>query len=246
MFLKSMVVLGMSSLVSAQVLAGSWGYSGKDGPEKWAQLSPDYATCGSGRNQSPVDLNRVVDAPLEPIQFHYDTVAEEVVNNGHTVQVNVRPGSYIVVNGKRFELKQFHFHAPSENRIEGRTFPMEGHWVHADHDGNLAVVAVMFTGDGNGAKLRDIWRALPMQTGETTTLSAANLPGLSTFIPEHKDYYRFNGSLTTPPCSEGVVWLVMKEPVPASSEQLSKFRQALGGHDNNRPVQPLNARLIVE
>ena len=143
-----------------------WGYSGKDGPEHWGQLSEDYLTCSEGKNQSPIDLSGFVEADLKPIEIDYRSGGAEILNNGHTIQVNVSGGSTIAVDGHRFELKQYHFHAPSENRIEGRSFPMEAHLVHSDGDGRLAVVAVMFVeGAANGSIARHI-RGLIEGVGE--------------------------------------------------------------------------------
>jgi carbonic anhydrase len=220
-----------------------WGYQGEEGPATWGQLSPDYATCASGRNQSPVDLKGFIEAELPPLALEYRKDANEVVNNGHTIQVNYLPGSLLKVNGREFELKQFHFHVPSENRIEGRSYPMEMHLVHADKDGNLAVVAVMITQGGENTTMEKIWAQMPEQAGEKRALeeriSAAGL------LPASADYYRFNGSLTTPPCTEGVRWYVMKQPLTVSAGQVEKFRHIMH-HPNNRPVQPVYARPLLK
>jgi carbonic anhydrase len=219
----------------------AWSYSGATGPENWAKLSPEYGAC-AGSNQSPINLSGFIDAELAPIAFDYKAASAEILNNGHTIQVNVLPGSSIVVDGIEFELKQFHFHVPSENLIQGKSFPMEGHLVHADKDGHLAVVAVM-VGEGEASKaLETAWAQMPEQ-GDKRALSS-NISPLE-ILPENRDYYRFNGSLTTPPCSEGVRWLVMKQPISASQEQIAKFLQVIR-HHNNRPVQAVNARPVLE
>ncbi|NIC04845.1 carbonic anhydrase [Billgrantia bachuensis] len=233
------------SLLSSVAFAGdspTWGYSGDTGPENWAQLSPEYGAC-AGSNQSPINLTGFIDAELEPIVFHYENGGSEILNNGHTVQVNVLPGDTITVDDIEFELKQFHFHVPSENLIHGESFPMEGHLVHADEDGNLAVVAVMVTeGEANDA-LAAAWAQMP-EKGETVALTSDISPlGI---LPSVRDYYRFNGSLTTPPCSEGVRWLVMKQPITASEEQIEQFLDVMDHHHNNRPVQEVNARPVLE
>lgn len=246
MFRKTVIAISIGSFVSLQAWAGAWSYSGAQGPEHWAELTAEYEACGTGRNQSPVDLRGALDADLQPMKFHYEAGVQDVVNNGHTVQVNVSPGSYIEVNGEQYELKQFHFHAPSENLIEGRSFPLEGHFVHANKNGNLAVVAVMYTDDGDGERLRQLWQQLPGQSGEKKDLRSLKLAAASSILPSDRSYYRFNGSLTTPPCSEGVLWLVMKDSVAVSPGQVAAFRQAIGGHANNRPVQPLNARAVLK
>lgn len=223
--------------------ATHWGYTGHSGPEHWAELDPAFQLCAAGRNQSPVDITGGVEADLPALEFHYTGNAGEILNNGHTVQVNFPAGDSLTVDGHRFTLKQVHFHTPSENRIDGRSYPLEAHFVHADDEGNLAVVAVLFEeGEENGT-LAKLWSGMPMQAGEahvlTTATTAADL------LPGGHDYYRFNGSLTTPPCSEGVWWQVMKSPLTVSGEQVERFAHAVHGH-NNRPMQSHHARLILE
>lgn len=219
-----------------------WSYSGDTGPEHWAELSPQYGAC-SGKNQAPINLTEFVEADLEPIDFAYRAGGGEISNNGHTVQVSYEAGSTIGVDGQTFHLVQFHFHAPSENHIDGESFPMEAHLVHADKDGNLAVVAVMFTqGEANEA-LAEAWANLPQRAGDKYTLPSPI--DASDLLPANRDHYRFNGSLTTPPCTEGVRWLVMKHPVSASKEQLETFARAIP-HPNNRPIQATNARVVLQ
>ena len=245
------LVAGLTSLAGAQEKPSApkgaepphWGYSGNVGPDRWSALSPAYEMCGLGRNQSPIDLTGFVAADLKAINLSYGTNAKEILNNGHSVQVNYTPGSSVELDGRVFELKQFHFHAPSENRIGGKAFPMEGHLVHADKDGNLAVVAVMFAEGKANAAVATLWKQLPAKEGEKFAVaSQVNAAGV---LPGSRAYYRYNGSLTTPPCSEGVRWLVMKEPVSVSREQVEAFKKVMG-HPNNRPVQPVNARPILQ
>jgi carbonic anhydrase len=220
-----------------------WGYAGDVDPQHWAALSPAYEMCGRGRNQSPIDLTGLVGADLKPIRFRYETNAQEIYNTGHSVQANYTPGSTIELDGHVFELKQFHFHAPSENRIGGKAFPLEGHLVHADRSSNLTVVAVMFVEGKANAIVAALWKQIPATAAEKSTLAPqVNAAGL---LPGSRAYYRYNGSLTTPPCSEGVRWLVMKEPVSVSREQVEAFKKVMG-HPNNRPVQPINARSILQ
>ncbi|HDX8354504.1 TPA: carbonic anhydrase [Aeromonas dhakensis] len=219
-----------------------WEYSGEAGPAKWASLTPEFGQC-AGRNQSPVNLSGLVNAELAPLQFHYQAGGHSVTNNGHTVQVDYAPGSTLELDGMHFTLKQFHFHAPSENLIEGKSYPLEGHLVHANDKGELAVVAVMFEpGKANGA-LSQVWQSLPAKAGEQRQLKEP--VSAEPLLPAKRDYYRFSGSLTTPPCSEGVRWLVMKEPVQVSQAQIDAFK-AVMLHPNNRPVQPLHGRLVLQ
>jgi carbonic anhydrase len=220
-----------------------WGYTGHSGPEHWGQLSPEFAVCASGRNQSPINLTGMIDGNLPKLAIAYKTGGDEVVNNGHTIKINYQPGSMITLADRSFELKQLHFHSPSENTIEGRYFPLEAHFVHADTDGNLAVVTVMYEHGEVNTELTKAWQKMPAETGKTARLD--DQVDAKKLLPGGRDYYRFNGSLTTPPCSEGVTWIVMKKIETVSKEQVEKFSQVMG-HDNNRPLQPLNARVVVK
>lgn len=236
---------GITLLACATAFAGSeihWTYSGEEGPDNWAGLSPDFAAC-NGQNQSPIDLRGFIDADLMPVDFDYQPGGNQALNNGHTVQLNYASGSSVAVDGIRFDLEQFHFHTPSENQINGKSYPMEAHFVHADSDGNLAVVAVMFVEGEDNETLATIMSYMPKNSGDKISLpSPVAATGL---MPSNRDYYRFNGSLTTPPCSEGVRWLVMKDPVSASKQQIQIFAKTMHG-PNNRPVQPTNARPVLQ
>ncbi|MBI3187198.1 MAG: carbonic anhydrase [Gammaproteobacteria bacterium] len=221
-----------------------WSYeSGKNGPENWGHLEDNFITCSTGKSQSPVNLTNMIEGDLPGIEFAYQAGGELILNNGHTIQVNYKPGSTISVSGHTFELKQFHFHSPSENTILNRSFPMEAHFVHADKAGNLAVVAVMFIEGAKNPELEKAWNRMPEKADDRQSLFI-NVDARQ-LLPVIRDYYRFNGSLTTPPCTEGVWWLVMKNHVTASKEQIEKFTHTLH-HPNNRPVQPINARMIVQ
>jgi carbonic anhydrase len=220
-----------------------WSYTGDGAPDQWGGLEPAYEMCAKGVNQSPIDLTGLVEAELDPITFHYTGLATEVVNNGHSIQANYTSGSTIEVAGRIFELKQFHFHAPSENTINGESFPLEAQFVHVAEDGSLAVIAVMYQiGEENEAMAR-LWRQMPVKVGEKAAM--ASQVKAQDLMPENRDYYRFNGSLTTPPCTEGVLWLVMKEPVTISQAQVDEFSHVMH-HPNNRPVQPVHARSVLQ
>ncbi len=219
-----------------------WGYEGKIGPERWARLSRDYRVCGRGTTQSPIDISGFSGASVEPIEFDYNLTPLEIVHNGHTVQVNYRPGSGITVEGKRYELLQFHFHTPSEHAVAGRRAAMEVHFVHQSADGELAVVgALMQVGEENLA-LREPWAIMPKKAGKPRREDRVLINGRD-LLPHDKSYYRYMGSLTTPPCSEGVNWYVLTQPITASMEQIKKFAALVG--PNNRPVQPVNNRLVL-
>lgn len=241
---KLVLAIGITFTSSMCLASGSshWSYSGHEGPEHWGELSDKFTICATGKNQSPVNLSGFIEADLQPIAFSYTTSSKEILNNGHTIQVNYVAGSKITVDNIDFELKQFHFHAPSENLIDGKSYPLEGHLVHADKNGNLAVVAVMFVeGDENKA-LSQVWAKMPQHADQNQALTNVDVTGL---LPTNRDYYRFNGSLTTPPCSEGVRWLVMKNVVTVSKSQIEKFEHVMH-HPNNRPVQATNARPVLK
>ncbi len=246
MYQRIALIFAASLLASPAAFASGkaqWKYSGHEGPEHWGELAPEFAACAKGVNQSPIDLKGAIEANLPPIKFNYATQASEILNNGHTIQANFAPGSTIKVDGILFELKQVHFHAPSENLINGKSYPLEGHLVHANKDGHLAVVAVMYNEGKANAGLAGLWKQMPAEAGGPVALaSSVNANGL---LPAKRDYYRFNGSLTTPPCSEGVRWLVMKQPVTASREQIEQFSRVMH-HPNNRPLQPVNARPVLQ
>ena len=244
--MKRDIIVAAAWLASAAIAPAlaqhhHWSYSGEGAPSHWGELDPEFASCASGKSQSPIDLPRSAKGENKPLRFEYRPGGTRIVNNGHTVQVEYAPGSTLVIDGQPYELKQFHFHAPSENTIAGKHYPMEGHLVHADKDGHLAVVAVMFSEGKPNPAVETLWANMPAKESEehafTQPLDASAL------LPAGRHYYRFAGSLTTPPCSEGVTWIVLSQPVTVSRKQLAAFTHTMG-HANNRPVQPLNARKV--
>ncbi|MHB0775963.1 carbonic anhydrase [Halomonas sp. WWR20] len=239
----SLLVAGLSGALPAFGAGStSWSYAGEHGPSHWGALDPAFATCEAGSNQSPINLEGMLDGDLPALHVHYGAKSRKIVNNGHALQIDYPQGNAISLEGRRYSLKQAHFHTPSEHAVNGRRYPMEGHLVHADDDGNLAVIAVMFERGQEHAALADAWDQVPQQQGEALSL----LEGIdaTALLPDDRGYYRANGSLTTPPCTEGVRWLVMKQPVQASRAQMDSLAEAVG-HPNNRPLQPLNARVIA-
>ncbi|MCE2594346.1 carbonic anhydrase family protein [Motilimonas cestriensis] len=219
--------------------AHSWGYVGNTGPEHWGDIA---TICETGKQQSPIDIVHAQPTQLEAIEWDYEPKFQNIINNGHTVQVNLQPGSEIEVNDTDYQLKQFHFHTPSENRLNGRSYPLEAHFVHADKKGNLAVVGVFFEHGRANAALAALWEKMPAQVGTKQSLNKINFE-LNELLPKNKNYYSFTGSLTTPPCSEGVQWLVMQQAIKASPEQIAAFKAVLPSH-NNRPIQAQNQRTI--
>jgi carbonic anhydrase len=219
-----------------------WGYQGKTGPEFWGDLNKDYHLCKLGGTQSPVDLTGAEGAMPSQIEFDYHLTPLTIVNNGHTVQVNYAPGSGIIVNGKRYELLQFHFHAPSEHAIEGGRSAMEMHLVHKNAEGALAVIGIMMNLGEENLALSEFWSQLPRRSGPEQTIPGV-LINARDFLPRDAGYYRYMGSLTTPPCSEGVNWYVMTTPVTVSNKQAEAFSSIVG--ENARPLQAVKNRLIL-
>lgn len=218
-----------------------WEYRGARGVAHWAQLDHGFETCGIGHRQSPIDIQHATPAPLPALEFGYTTVSPAIVNNGHTIQVNVPAGQFLTLAGKRLELLQFHFHTPSEERMKGKESAMVAHFVHRDEKGHLGVVAVLLEPGSQGSAFDTVLDHLPRRAGETLTVADLKLD-LQALLPKDHGYYDFEGSLTTPPCSEGVHWMVMRQPVKVTSQHIQAFR-ALYAH-NARPVQPLNGREV--
>lgn len=220
--------------------APHWEYEGELGPENWASISPLYAACGDGKEQSPIDLAGAVQADLAPIEFDYSPSPLELHNNGHTIQATVESGSSITLDGTSYELVQFHFHLPSEHSVAGQPFAMEAHFVHRDAGGRLAVVgSVLKEGEENEA-LDEIWDELPAEEDGEVAISEP-FP-LDALYPAARTYYRYPGSLTTPDCREGVTWSVFTDSVSVSAAQAEVYRSIFPV--SNRPVQPLNDRTL--
>ena len=218
-----------------------WGYEGDEGPTRWGELSAAYVLCAEGKQQSPIDIDiaSVATAALADIEFHYRPTNLNIVNNGHAIQVNYGAGSTMEVDGAVYNLRQFHFHAPSEHTINGEHSALEMHLVHQRSDGALGVVGVMINGGQANEQFAAMWDELPTEAHEerhveNTTINAEDL------LPAERQYYRYDGSLTTPPCSEGVAWFFLRSPIEMSVSQISAFTAVV--ENNNRPVQPLNNR----
>jgi carbonic anhydrase len=228
--------------VNARAGSSHWSYEGDNGPAAWAQLKPEFATCGSGSRQSPIDIRDGIKVELDAVQFDYRPSGFRVVDNGHTVQVNVAAGNTIEVAGKRYELVEFHFHRPSEERIDGKPFDMVVHLVHKSVDGRVAMVAVLLDKGSAQPVVQMVWNNLPLEKGDEV---AARTPlDLNALLPTDRRYYTYMGSLTEPPCSEGVLWMVMKTPVEVSPEQIAIFSRLYPM--NARPIQSASGRMIKE
>jgi carbonic anhydrase len=233
-----------TSLLAYGSFAGEgahWGYSGPSGPEHWGELSEEFSICAEGRNQSPIDIVASLKGELAAIELRYSGGTTELINNGHTIQVNVSSGNSLLVEGVESELVQFHFHSPSEHRIQGEQFPLEAHFVHKSASGELSVLAMLFRTGEAESELASIWTNLPATTGQSNRLELA-MASLA-FLRRDLAYFRYNGSLTTPPCSEGVRWYVLQPSNTVSKAQVSAFLATIG--ENARPLQALNARLVL-
>ena len=222
--------------------APHWSYEGESGPEVWGRLKPEFAKCATGTRQSPIDIRDGLAVDLDPITFDYQASRFAVLDNGHTVQVELAQGNSIDVGGKRFELQQFHFHRPSEERIDGRQFEMSLHLVHKDGQGRLAVVALLFDKGPAHPVLQQVWNNLPLERGEANPARAPL--ELAALLPADRRYYTYMGSLTTPPCSEGVQWIVMRHPVTLAPEQIEIFARLYPM--NARPLQAASGRRILQ
>ncbi|MGK5051034.1 carbonic anhydrase [Janthinobacterium sp. RB2P8] len=219
-----------------------WSYEGDSGPAHWSKINVDWAKCGNGSRQSPIDIRDGMKVELEQISFDYHPSSFNVLDNGHTVQVGVSGGNYITVQNRMFELQQFHFHRPSEERINGKAFEMVVHLVHRDAEGRQAVLALLLERGAPQATIQTVWNNLPLEKFET--MQPTILLDPSEMLPARRDYYTYMGSMTEPPCSEGVLWLVMKQPVQASPAQMALFSRLYPL--NARPIQPGNGRIIKE
>ena len=219
-----------------------WSYGGEGAPAHWGALKPEFATCASGRRQSPIDIRDGIAVDLQPVQFDYRPSDFSVIDNGHTVQVNLAPGNSIEVIGRRYELQQFHFHRPSEERINGRQYDLSAHLVHRDPEGRLAVVAVVLERGAAQPVVQQVWNNLPLEKNEAVPAPTAIDP--AALLPTDRRYFTYMGSLTTPPCSEGVLWMVMQQPVPVSPQQIDIFSRLYPM--NARPVQQAAGRLIKQ
>lgn len=238
-----------------------WDYGQEEGPAKWAELSPEYALCGAGRRQSPVNLTVFTRNPEDglaghdtsespritfdyrksPIRILRQSNVIDVLNSGHTIQINPEGESVLDLDGERFRLVQYHFHAPSEHTLEGRRFPMEVHAVHQNDSGDLAVVGAFIREGAIHPTVAKLWQHIPEEDGMVDHHEDVKVL-IGEFLPDSVHVYRYSGSLTTPPCSENVLWLVIAEPIELSPEQIETFENLYAG--NNRPLQPLNSRTI--
>jgi carbonic anhydrase len=227
---------------SARAAGMPWGYEGEAGPEAWSRLDPAFRVCAAGREQSPIDLTGAVRAELPPPQISWQPMPLTILNDGHTVQVNVAPGSSMRFLGERYDLVEFHFHHPSEHLIGGRRYELECHFVHVSPAGRLAILGVLIEPGSTNQALQPVFEAMPKEEGPEQKLP--RMIDVRPLVPARGGIFRYTGSLTTPPCSEGVAWTVFRTPIQASAEQIKVFAQLFPA--DARPVQPLGPRFVVE
>jgi carbonic anhydrase len=244
-------------LVVAEVLvpAGSraqwktpWSYEGATGAEHWGDLDPEYAACNAGKEQSPIDIRNAEHVDLPALRFEYRSgPLKYLINNGYTIRVNYHDapggGNFLIAGGQRYQLKQFHFHRPSEEYVQGKPYDMVVHLMHESSDGKVAGVAVLLKAGRANATIQRIWEHMPKTRGKEEEIAGVEVDPAG-LLPSDTAYYTYVGSLTAPPCSEGVTWFVVKTPVEISPEQINAFAE-LYPHDV-RPVQPLNGRVVKE
>jgi carbonic anhydrase len=242
--LKVMATLAACPLCNIGALAAEghhWGYEGADGPDHWGDLDAASKVCSTGSQQSPIDIEGSIEADLPPLKIQWAKSAETIVNNGHTIQLNAAPGSTLMLGDDEYKLVQFHFHRPSEHLINGKSFPMEAHFVHQHASGRLAVVGVLMSAGKENPAFNKVAATMPDKEGPAAKADPAIDP--NGFLPGDLDYYRYNGSLTTPPCAETVAWLLLTEPIEVAEADVAAFAKLYPM--NARPVQMDNRRFVL-
>ena len=223
-----------------------WSYSGNAGPDLWGNLQESYQDCKNGKRQSPINIvsnNTIKENSLGNLYFDYKDAKINIINNGHTIQVNSDNTSYSSFQGKKFKLLQFHFHSLSEHTVNGKNYPMEAHLVHQADDGELAVVGIFLKVGKYNQTMQKVFKLMPKNAGQTNKNDNFSI-NANDLLPKDRNYYHYLGSLTTPPCTQIVEWYVMKQPIEISDKQLEEFQRLYKG--NYRPVCDLNNRKILE
>ncbi len=241
--LKSLLeIIALSIIPIKKAQASKWSYGGETGSDFWGELDPEFQACNLGQAQSPINLESSVDSNPGNLELNYQDTPLKIINNGRTIRVDYQPGSNLTLDGQEYELLQFHFHQPSEHLISGKALDMEAHFVHKNQvTGDLVVLAVLMSQGAINQALDRVWDKIPF--GDNEEEASDLIINASNLLPENiSQYYCYKGSLTTPPCSEIVTWLVLKQPVEISKLQISRFLEVIG--TNARPVQALNSRIV--
>jgi len=238
-----------TKVAAAKDHTADWGYLGVEGPSHWGMISKEYMACETGNRQSPINIStshhndhQLEQNELDELDFHYNTSQLHQVNNGHTIQISHVTGCHVNLNKRVYKLRQFHFHSPSEHHIEGKSFPMEMHLVHQDEADRVLVISVLMKTGATQSVLGKFWEWLPNQIGQEVSIPLEL--DLTEILPASSGHYTYTGSLTTPPCTEGIQWIVLKEPMQVSQEDVDQFVQIIG--PNARPIQPLGERHIED
>jgi carbonic anhydrase len=239
--LKLFAGLALCPLCGPNGFAADWSYEGATGPDKWSGLAPANKACSIGGQQSPINIGETIKAQLPPLKIAWGKTAESILNTGNTIQINMPEGSTMSAGGGGFRLQQFHFHRPSEHTINGANFPMEAHFVHSNADGNLAVIGVLITAGRTNKAFNNIVLTMPNRAGSQIKAESAVDP--NAFLPPKRNYYRYAGSLTEPPCSETVDWFVLSDPVQVAEADINSFARLYP--KNARPVQSDNRRFVL-
>jgi carbonic anhydrase len=248
-FIDGIVATVFASVLVAIAPTGAaadktWAYAGPNGPAKWAKLEKSFATCGSGTLQSPIDIPdaHARKGDLPPLLFNYKTSPLKIIDDGHTIQVNYAAEGWVSIEGNRYDLAEIRFHKPSEHKISGKGQEMEAQLVHRAKDGKVAVVAVLLDQGKENPLVKTLWSNLPQTKEKENVVAGVEINALG-LLPQNKEYYAFKGSLTEPPCTEGISWYVLKTPMQISADQVARFAKIYPM--NARPVQPLNDRDIL-
>lgn len=240
----------LRSAVLAEEDNPHWGYEGDVGPEQWGELSEEFQTCKIGRQQSPIDLRDAIDAELDfeiiyqDIPLQTSLCEQFCCNNGHSIQIDAPPdGNRITLDGQNFNLVQFHFHHPSEHTVNGQRYPMETHFVYQSENGQLVVLGVFMKEGTENTALQPVWNAFRHETNAKYS-GGDNVVSMGKILPADRSFYHYLGSLTTPPCSEIVRWVVFQTPIEVSKTQISQFSQIFPS--NARPIQSGNRRFLLK
>ncbi|MDX2229853.1 MAG: carbonic anhydrase family protein [Leptolyngbyaceae cyanobacterium bins.349] len=226
---------------AATLLPQRWGYRGDNSPEHWGELSPEFQLCQTGQQQTPINLGPTTTIEAASLDIHYQPTPLAIANTGRTIQVNYQSGSFFTFKGDSFALLQFHFHHPSEHHFAGQAFDLEIHLVHRAPTGKLAVIGILAQAGALNSAIQPIWKAMPTQPLQDLR-QATTLVNATDLLPRDRRFYEYQGSLTTPPCSEAVLWLIMAQPISLSVQQIQQFARLFP--QNARPLQPLGDRVI--
>lgn len=240
-FMKTLAGLALCPVCAPNTFAAGWSYEGEHGPEHWGDVDAASKVCSVGSQQSPLDIGETVNAKLPPLKIKWGKSADTIVNNGHTIQVNFAEGSSVTVGSDKYALLQVHFHRPSEHLIGGKNFPMEAHFVHRSAAGSLAVVGVLMAAGKPNAAFSKIVATMPSKEGPAVKADAAINP--NALLPVRRNYYRYSGSLTTPPCNEIVNWLLLTDPIHVAEADIAAFAKLYPM--NARPAQKPNRRFVL-